>query len=106
MTKQVTDADFATEVINNDKLAVVDFWAEWCGPCKMLGPTIEQLATEYDGQANIVKLNIDENPNASTEFGVRSIPTVLFFKGGKVVDKVVGLVPKAKLDAMIKQHLS
>lgn len=93
----LTDANF-DEVINSGKPVLVDFWAEWCGPCKMIGPVVEELAGDYDGKAVIAKLNVDENPQTTAKFGVRSIPTLLVFKGGQVVDKQVGAVPKSVLN--------
>ena len=101
---EITDSNFE-EVINSEKPVLVDFWAEWCGPCKMIGPVVEELAGDYDGKAVIGKVNVDENPNVSAKFGIRSIPTLLVFKGGEIVDKQVGAVPKGvlsqKLDAQI-----
>ena len=94
---EITDANF-DEIINSDKPVLVDFWAEWCGPCKMIGPVVEELAGDYDGKAVIGKLNVDKNPQAAARFGVRSIPTLLVFKGGQVVDKQVGAVPKSVLN--------
>ncbi|MDN5211188.1 thioredoxin [Fulvivirgaceae bacterium BMA12] len=103
-TVEITDANFE-EVINSEKPVLVDFWAEWCGPCKMIGPLVEELATDYDGKAVIGKVNVDENPNVSAKFGIRSIPTLLVFKAGEIVDKQIGAVPKGvlaqKLDAQI-----
>ncbi|MFD0999093.1 thioredoxin [Ohtaekwangia kribbensis] len=93
---ELTDANFDS-IINSDKPVLVDFWAEWCGPCKMIGPVVEELAGDYDGKAVIGKLNVDENPNVTARFGVRSIPTLLVFKGGQIVDKQVGAVPKSVL---------
>ncbi|MDH5599536.1 MAG: thioredoxin, partial [Cyclobacteriaceae bacterium] len=87
----ITDANFE-EVLNSDKPVLVDFWAEWCGPCRMIGPIVEELAGEYDGKAVIGKVNVDENPNVSAKFGIRSIPTLLVFKGGEIVDKQIGAV--------------
>jgi len=93
------------EVIASDKVTVVDFWAQWCGPCKMVGPVIDQLADEYEGKANIGKVNIDHEGDIAAEFGIRNIPTILFIKNGEVVDKQVGAVPKATLEAKLKALL-
>ena len=100
----VTDDNFASEVEQHDGLTVVDFWATWCAPCRMIAPIVEQLATEYEGKAKVTKLDVDSNQRTAMKFNVRSIPTILFFKGGKLVDQVVGAVPKAQLDAKFKQH--
>ena len=100
----VTDADFEQQVEQHDGLAVVDFWATWCGPCRMIAPVLDQLAAEYAGKVKVTKLDVDSNIKTATRFNVRSIPTILFFKGGKLVDQVVGAVPKAQLDAKFKQH--
>ena len=105
MTLEFTDANFKTEVLESDKLSVIDFWAEWCGPCRVVGPVIEELAKDYDGKVNIGKVNVDFNPEISMMYGIRNIPTILFVKGGQVVDKQVGAVPKSVLDAKVKQHL-
>ena len=94
MAIHVTDADFQEVVLNSDVPVVLDLWAEWCGPCRMIGPIIEEMSAEYEGKAKMVKIDIDENPETPVKFGVRNIPTVLFFKGGEVVDKQVGAVPK------------
>jgi len=100
----VTDATFKDEVEQHDGLAVVDFWATWCAPCRMIAPIVEQLAGEYEGKAKVTKLDVDSNQKTAMKFNVRSIPTILFFKGGKVVDQVVGAVPKSQLEAKFKQH--
>lgn len=101
---EITESNFQ-EIINSEKPVLVDFWAEWCGPCKMIGPVVEELAGDYEGRAVIGKVNVDENPAVSAQFGVRSIPTLLVFKGGQVVDKQIGAVPKGvlsqKLDAQL-----
>ena len=101
---QVTDSDFETQVEQHSGLAVVDFWATWCGPCRMIAPILEQLAVEYQGKVKVTKLDVDSNIRTATRFNVRSIPTILFFKDGKLVDQVVGAVPKAQLDAKFRQH--
>ena len=105
MALQFTDQNFQETVLKSDKVAVVDFWAEWCGPCRMIGPMVEELAKTYEGQAVIGKLNVDENPQVSMEYGVRSIPTILFFKNGEIIDKQVGAAPKIVLENKIKSHL-
>ncbi len=100
-----TDQNFKAEILDSGKVALVDFWAAWCGPCQMLGPVIEELAGEYEGKAVISKLNVDENPNTAAQYGIRSIPTMLIFKNGEVVDQMVGAMPKnmiaEKIDAQI-----
>lgn len=105
MAAVFTDANFETEAIAGDKLTVVDFWAPWCGPCLALGPTIDSLAKEYEGKVNVGKVNVDENPNLSVNYGITSIPCVLFIKGGKVVDKQVGAAPKSVFDKKINAHM-
>ncbi|HMW34280.1 thioredoxin [bacterium] len=93
----LSDASFENEVIKSDKPVLVDFWATWCGPCRMIAPMVEELAKEYDGKAKICKIDVDANPAVASKFGIMSIPTLLFFKNGQLADKVVGAVPKAKL---------
>ena len=105
MALEFTDANFQTTVMESDKLTVIDFWAEWCGPCRAIGPVIEELATQYEGKVNIGKVNVDVNPTLSMNFGITSIPAILFVKGGQVVDKQIGAVPKAVLDKKIQAHL-
>lgn len=105
MALEITDANFEELVINSDKPVVIDFWAVWCGPCRMVGPIIEELATDYEGKAVVGKVDVDSNPNVAMKYGIRNIPTVLFIKNGEVVDKQVGAGPKktfaAKLDAIL-----
>ena len=105
-TMAVTDTTFEQEIEKHDGLVLVDFWAAWCGPCRMVGPIVDQLATEYAGKAKVAKMDVDANIRTSTRYNVRSIPTILFFKGGKVVDTVVGAMPKAAIEAKIQQHVS
>ena len=100
----VTDADFEQEVEKHAGVAVVDFWATWCGPCRMIAPILEQLSVEYEGKVRVAKLDVDTNQRTATRFNVRSIPTLLFFKDGKLVDQVIGAVPKAALVAKFQQH--
>jgi thioredoxin 1 len=100
----VTDADFEQEIEKHDGLAVVDFWATWCGPCRMIAPILDQLAAEYQGKVKVTKLDVDSNIKTASRFNVRSIPTILFFKNGKLVDQVVGAVPKPHLEMKFKQH--
>jgi thioredoxin 1 len=96
-TIELNDSNF-DQIIASDKPVLVDFWAEWCGPCKMIGPVVEELAGDYEGKAVVGKLNVDENPQTAAKFGIRSIPTLLVFKGGQIVDKQIGAVPKSVLN--------
>lgn len=106
MAVELTDSNFQTTVLNSDKVAIVDFWAEWCGPCKAIGPMIEEISKEYDGKAVVGKVDVDNNPETAMKYGIRNIPTILFIKNGQVVDKQVGAVPKATLVGMLNKHLS
>ncbi len=106
MALQFTDGNFEDLVLKSEKPVMVDFWAEWCGPCRMVGPVVEELAKEYDGQVVIGKLNVDENAQVSMKYGIRSIPTILFFKGGQLVDRSVGAVPKAMLAQKLQAQLA
>ena len=104
MAITITDNNFKETVLDSDKPVLVDFWAEWCGPCRMVGPVVEELAKEYEGRAVIGKVNVDNNPGISMKFGIRNIPALLFFKGGEIVDKQIGAVPKSVLaDKLTKQ---
>jgi thioredoxin 1 len=105
MALEITGANFEELVMKSDKPVMVDFWAEWCGPCKMIGPVVDEMATEFEGKAAIGKVNVDLNSGVSAQFGVRSIPTILFIKNGEVVDKVVGAVPKATLTSKLEALL-
>lgn len=102
---EVTDANFGDEVEGADGLAIVDFWAAWCGPCRMVAPVIEQLADEYEGKLKVTKLDVDANQRTAARFNIRSIPSILFFKDGRHVDTVVGAVPKPHLESKIQEHL-
>lgn len=105
MTSAVTDSDFANEVLGANEPVLVDFWAEWCGPCKAIGPMLEELSGELAGKVKIVKLNVDENPETMTKYGVRSIPTMILFKGGEAVDMKVGAgTPKAGMSKWLEGH--
>ena len=94
---EFTDGNFESEVVKSDKPCLVDFWAEWCGPCRMVGPVVEEIAKEYAGKLKVGKLNVDNNNKTAVQYGIMSIPSLLFFNGGKVVDQVIGAVPKKQL---------
>jgi thioredoxin len=105
MSKAVTDSSFATDVLESDKPVLVDFWAEWCGPCKKVSPVLDELSKQYGDRVEFVKLNIDENPNTTRDYGVMSIPTLTVFKGGKPVQSVVGAQPKSQLAKLVEAAL-
>lgn len=102
---EITDANFADEVEKSDVPVLIDFWAVWCGPCRMIAPIVEELAGEYQGKAKIGKVDVDNNPMIAGKFGIRSIPTLLIFKGGQVVDQIVGAVPKGSIVDKLNSHL-
>ena len=101
----VTDASFKDDVLESDVPVLVDFWAPWCGPCRMVAPVVEEIAEQYEGQVKVVKLNTDENPQVASQYGIRSIPTLMIFKGGQRVDMVVGAVPKTTLANTLEKYL-
>jgi thioredoxin 1 len=105
MALEATDGNFNELVLNSDKPVIVDFWAEWCGPCRMVGPIVEEVGVDYEGKAVVAKVDVDSNPGITAKYGIRNIPTILFFKNGEVADKQVGAVPKStivsKLDALL-----
>ena len=105
MALEITDANFEELVLKSDKPVLVDFWAEWCGPCRMVGPVVEELATEYEGKAVIGKVNVDQNSKIPAEFGIRNIPTLLFFKNGQMVEKHVGVAAKSVLAGKLDSHM-
>lgn len=106
MALELNNDNFQEKVINNNGVALVDFWAEWCGPCRLIGPVVEELSKEYDGKATIGKLNVDDNREIAAQYGIMSIPTLLFFKNGQIVDKQVGVVSKSDLKKKIEAQLA
>ena len=105
MALEITDSNFEALVLKSDKPVLVDFWAEWCGPCRMVGPIVEELSKDFDGKAVVGKVNVDHNSNISANYGIRNIPTLLIFKNGQIVDKQVGAVPKAVLAAKLQAQM-
>jgi thioredoxin 1 len=104
MAVEYTDSNFKEKVLDSDKLTMIDFWAEWCGPCRAIGPMVEELSKEYDGKVNVGKVNVDQNPELSVNYGITSIPAILFVKDGKVVDKLVGAQPKSNFVKKLEAH--
>lgn len=102
---EVSDSSFESEIINSDIPAMVDFWAEWCGPCKMVGPVVEELAGEYQGKIKVAKMDVDQNRETPAKFGIRNIPTLILFKGGEVVKTIIGAQPKSSIDDELKKLL-
>ncbi|HYQ87291.1 MAG TPA: thioredoxin [Bacteroidota bacterium] len=102
----VDDTNFQAEVLSSDRPVLVDFWAIWCGPCKMIAPIVEELASEYEGKLKVAKMDVDANPRTSMQFGIRSIPTLIVFKGGQVVEQIIGAVPKRQLVEKVTPHLN
>jgi thioredoxin 1 len=105
MAKEFTDGNFQTEVLDSEKLSMIDFWAEWCGPCRAIGPVVEELSKEFEGRVNVGKVNVDHNPQLSMNYGITSIPAILFIKNGQVVDKLVGAQPKHSFVKKIESHI-
>ena len=103
---EVTDDSFTNEVLNSELPVLVDFWAEWCGPCKMVSPIVEELSNEYNGKIKVAKLDVDSNPQTATNYGIRGIPTLLMFKDGSAVDQIVGAVPKAQIAERLDKIIS
>jgi len=105
MALEITDSNFKDVVLNADKPVLVDFWAEWCGPCRMVGPVVDEISREYEGKALVGKVNVDHNPEISVRYGIRNIPALLFFKNGEIVDKQIGAVPKSVLVEKLARQL-
>lgn len=105
MTVEVNDSNFEEVVLKSEKLVIIDFWAEWCGPCRMVAPIIEEISEEYEGKVLVTKVDVDTNPGISSKLGIRNIPTVMFFKNGEMVDKLVGAVPKSNFISKLETLL-
>ena len=105
LVTDVSDAQFQEKVLQSGKITLVDFWAEWCGPCKAIAPIVNDIAAAYEGKLNVMKMNIDENPATPTQFQIKGIPTLILFKDGQMIDQIVGAVPKDRLEGMLKKHI-
>lgn len=105
LVTDVSDAQFNEQVLQSGKLTLVDFWAEWCGPCKAIAPIVSDIAAAYEGKINVMKMNIDDNPETPTQFQIKGIPTLILFKDGQMIDQIVGAVPKDRLETMLKKHV-
>ncbi len=103
--KQITDTNFKTDVLDSDKPVLVDFWAEWCGPCRMIAPSVEAVAEEYDGKAGVFKMNVDENMNVPNQYGIRGIPTLILFKGGQEQERIVGAVTREAIAKVVEKYV-
>ncbi len=104
-TKQVTDTNFQTDVLDSDKPILVDFWAEWCGPCRMIAPSVEAVAEQFQGKADVFKMNVDENLNVPQQFGIRGIPTLILFKGGQEQERIVGAVTREAIAKVVEKYV-
>ena len=102
---EVNDDNFASEILQADVPALVDFWAPWCGPCRMVSPALEELAADYEGKVKVMKMNVDDNQRTAAQYGIRSIPTVMLFKGGELVDQIIGAVPKVRFEQLLQKAL-
>ena len=105
LIKHISDASFESDVLKSDKPVLVDYWAEWCGPCKMIAPILDEVSKDYDGRLKVTKMNVDENRDVPAKFGIRGIPTLMLFKDGKLAETKVGALPKAQLTAFLDRHL-
>jgi thioredoxin 1 len=105
LVHDVSDSQFNEKVLQSGKITLVDFWAEWCGPCKAIAPIVNDIAVAYEGKINVMKMNIDENPATPTQFQIKGIPTLILFKDGQMIDQIVGAVPKDRLEGMLKKHV-